>query len=101
VSGDGEERLQTMVATNNGFVLAERDLELRGPGDFIGTRQSGLPELGWLEQGFDTRLLDAARIAAERIVAADPEVSVQRFTRLKPRLQHFWATAATIDAGAT
>ena len=99
VSGDGEERLQTMVATNNGFVLAERDLELRGPGDFIGTRQSGLPELGWLEQGFDTRLLDAARIAAERIVAADPEVSIERFVRLKPRLQHFWATASTIEAG--
>ncbi len=101
VSGDGEERLQTMVATNNGFVLAERDLELRGPGDFIGTRQSGLPELGWLEQGFDTRLLDAARIAAERIIADDPEVSIQKFTRLKPRLQHFWATASTIDAGAS
>lgn len=99
VSGDGEARLQTMVATNDGFVLAERDLELRGPGDFIGTRQSGLPELGWLEQGFDTRLLTAARVAAERIIEADPDVSMTRFPRLKPRLQHFWATASTIDAG--
>jgi len=99
VSGDGEERLQTMVATNDGFVLAERDLELRGPGDFIGTRQSGLPELGWLEQGFDTRLIDAARVAAERIIEADPDVSIRNFARLKPRLQHFWSTASRIDSG--
>ena len=98
VSGEGEARLETMVATNDGFVLAERDLELRGPGDFIGTRQSGLPELGWLEPGFDTRLLDAARRAAERIVEIDPEVDIRRFPNLKARLQHFWATATPVDA---
>jgi ATP-dependent DNA helicase RecG len=91
VSADGDARLQTMVATDDGFVLAERDLELRGPGDFLGTRQSGLPELGWLEQGFDTRLLDLARESAERLIAASPTIDVNRFQRLKPRLQQFWA----------
>jgi ATP-dependent DNA helicase RecG len=92
VSADGDARLHTMVASDDGFILAERDLELRGPGDFLGTRQSGLPELGWLEQGFDTRLLDLARESAERLVAVSPNVDVNRFQRLKPRLQHFWAT---------
>ncbi|CAN5817893.1 ATP-dependent DNA helicase RecG [soil metagenome] len=96
-SADGEGRLQTMVATNDGFVLAQKDLELRGPGDFIGTRQSGLPELGWLNDGFDSRLLEAARAAGERLIEADPEIEIRRFPRLKPRLQQYWATASAID----
>jgi ATP-dependent DNA helicase RecG len=80
------------------MVSAQTDLELRGPGDFIGTRQSGLPELDWLDQGFDSRLLDAARIAAEKLIAASPDIDINRFPRLKPRLQLFWASAAAIDA---
>ncbi|MGI8485517.1 MAG: ATP-dependent DNA helicase RecG [Thermomicrobiales bacterium] len=99
VSIDGNNRLETMVATNNGFVLAERDLELRGPGDFIGTRQSGLPELGWLDQGFDTRQLTTARDIAERIVKVAPELDHERFPLLGVKVRHFWATAATVDAG--
>lgn len=91
VSADGDARLHTMVASDDGFVLAERDLELRGPGDIIGTRQSGLPELGWLDQGFDTRILDHARESAENLIAASPDVDVARFHRLKPRLQQFWS----------
>ena len=98
VSADGRERLETMVATNDGFVLAEKDLELRGPGDFIGTRQSGMPELGWMNQGFDIRLIEIAHTVAERIVDADPEIDIRRFPRLKPRLQQFWATATVLDA---
>jgi ATP-dependent DNA helicase RecG len=88
---DGEERLETMVATDDGFVLAEKDLELRGPGDFIGTRQSGLPELGWLDQGFDTRLLDDARHTAETILARDPHLTTAEFTKLKVRYEHVWS----------
>jgi ATP-dependent DNA helicase RecG len=98
VTADGQERLQTMVATDDGFLLAEKDLELRGPGDFMGTRQSGLPELGWLNDGLDTRLLAVARASAERLVAASPDIDIARFPRLKPRLQLYWATAAPIDA---
>jgi len=99
ISMDGGARLQTMVASDDGFVLAERDLELRGPGDFIGTRQSGLPELSWLDQGFDTRILDIAREAAERLIDASPTVDIARFHRLKPRLQQFWSHRQEPDSG--
>lgn len=99
VSIDGGARLQTMVASDDGFILAERDLELRGPGDFIGTRQSGLPELSWLSQGFDSRILDIARESAERLIEASPDIDIARFQRLKPRLQHFWAHRQEPDTG--
>jgi len=99
VSADGDARLETMVATDNGFVLAEKDLELRGPGDFIGTRQSGLPEMSWLDQSFDTRLLNIARSTAERIVAANEALDHAQFPLLGHRVRQFWTTAATIDGG--
>ncbi|MGB3329918.1 MAG: ATP-dependent DNA helicase RecG [Thermomicrobiales bacterium] len=99
VSMDGNLRLETMVATDNGFVLAERDLELRGPGDFIGTRQSGLPELGWLDQGFDTRLLAIARETAEKIVAANRALDHEHFPLLGRKVRQFWSTASVVDAG--
>jgi ATP-dependent DNA helicase RecG len=93
-SPDGEERLQTMVASDDGFLLAEKDLALRGPGDFIGTRQSGLPEMQWLEGVFDTRLLDRARRAAETLLAADPDLTRPEHLRLNARLARFWERAA-------
>jgi ATP-dependent DNA helicase RecG len=80
-----------MVASDDGFVLAQKDLELRGPGDIIGTRQSGLPELGWLEQGFDSRLLDVARETAEKLLARDPGLDAPELLRLKLRMVGFWA----------
>ncbi len=91
---DGEERLRMMVETDDGFLLAEKDLELRGPGDFIGTRQSGLPEMSWLDGSFDTRLLDRARAAAEDILDADPELRTAEHERLRDRLHLFWAKAS-------
>jgi ATP-dependent DNA helicase RecG len=93
-SADGEERLQTMVASADGFLLAEKDLELRGPGDFIGTRQSGLPEMRWLEGVFDTRLLDRARRAAEALLAADPQLTRPEHRQLGERFARFWEQAA-------
>ncbi len=93
-SPDGEERLQTMVASDDGFLLAEKDLELRGPGDFIGTRQSGLPEMQWLEGVFDTRLLERARLAAEALLANDPALSRPEHRLLRERFNRFWERAA-------
>jgi ATP-dependent DNA helicase RecG len=91
---DGEERLRMMVETDDGFVLAEKDLELRGPGDFIGTRQSGLPEMSWLDGAFDTRLLDRARQAAETLLATDPALERVEHAALHERLRLFWEKAS-------
>jgi len=91
---DAEARLQTMVDTSDGFILAQKDLELRGPGDFIGTRQSGLPELSWLDGSFDTRLLDKAREAAEALLETDPDLSRPEHQPLARRLAEFWFKAS-------
>lgn len=91
---EAETRLEMMVQSNDGFVLAEKDLELRGPGDFIGTRQSGLPAMTWIDGGFDTRILDAARQAAEALLDRDPSLDLPQHRLLKARLHAFWATAA-------
>ena len=93
-SPDGEQRLEAMVTSDDGFLLAEKDLELRGPGDFIGTRQSGLPEMQWLDGVFDTRLLDRARRAAETLLAKDPELTAPSHQRLHRRFVDFWERAA-------
>lgn len=93
-SPDGEQRLKMMEATDDGFVLAEKDLELRGPGDFIGTRQSGLPELSWLASGFDSRLFDRARLAAEETLARDPGLTLPEHRALAARLAAFWQRAS-------
>ncbi|MCC6315901.1 MAG: ATP-dependent DNA helicase RecG [Thermomicrobiales bacterium] len=91
---DGEERLQMMIETDDGFLLAQKDLELRGPGDFIGTRQSGLPEMSWIDGSFDTRLLDRARRIAEALLETDPELDAPDHRALAERLRQFWTRAA-------
>jgi ATP-dependent DNA helicase RecG len=91
------ERLQAMVATNDGFVLAQKDLELRGPGDFIGTRQSGLPEIDWVGRGFDNRLIARANQVAEAILAGSSETLAERYPRLAKQLTTFWATTESLD----
>jgi ATP-dependent DNA helicase RecG len=100
VSPDGEMRLDTMVSTDDGFVLAQTDLDLRGPGDFLGgTRQSGLPDLGFLIDGFDTRLLNIARQTAEAVLADHDDIGWQAFPHLYPQFRAFWADAGTPDEG--
>jgi ATP-dependent DNA helicase RecG len=69
-----ERRLAAMVATTDGFSIAETDLRLRGPGDFFGTRQSGIPEFKIADILADAALLDAARADALAIVESDPHL---------------------------
>ncbi len=67
-SDDARERLKTMAATNDGFLIAERDLELRGPGDVFGTRQSGLPKLRTGDLVRDRDIMESAHSEARRLV---------------------------------
>jgi len=67
-SDDARERLKTMASTNDGFVIAERDLELRGPGDVFGTRQSGLPKLRTGDLVRDRDIMESAHEEARRLV---------------------------------
>lgn len=72
VSDTGKRRLEAMRDTNDGFRISEIDLELRGPGDFLGTRQSGIPEFTLANIVEDRELLELARDAAFDLVEIDP-----------------------------
>lgn len=69
------QRLRAMTKTADGFKIAEEDLRLRGPGDFFGVRQHGLPGLRVADIGCDTRLLAEAQAATEELLAKDPDLS--------------------------
>lgn len=86
-------RLQIMAETNDGFVLAEKDLEMRGPGDFIGVRQHGLPELR-LAQLSDRSTLELARQEAMRIYRQDPDLSRPEHAELGRHIASFWDTVS-------
>ena len=73
-SSETRQRLKALCATNDGFKIAEKDLELRGPGDFFGSRQHGLPQLQVADLAGDTRVLAEAKEAAEALLADDPEL---------------------------
>ncbi len=68
-------RLQVMTKTADGFKIAEEDLRLRGPGDFFGQRQHGLPGLKIADTGCDTKLLQDAQAAADALLERDPELA--------------------------
>jgi ATP-dependent DNA helicase RecG len=69
LSEEAQERIQTLVKTNDGFVIAEADLTLRGPGEFFGTKQSGLPVFRIANLARDREVLEVARSEAEQFVA--------------------------------
>jgi len=79
----GRERLKAMCRTNDGFKIAEADLQLRGPGDFFGSRQSGLPEMHIANFATDMELLKSAQNAARDVLRADPELDGEENKRLR------------------
>jgi ATP-dependent DNA helicase RecG len=81
-----EARLKTVLKTNDGFKIAEVDLKLRGPGEFFGTKQSGLPELHIADITVDGEILRLARKEAFHVVADDPEL---RRAENQPVRKHF------------
>lgn len=75
------ERLKAMVETNDGFEIARRDLEIRGPGEFLGARQSGAPLLRFADLATDSHLLDWARGAAQAMLDRHPREAEQHLAR--------------------
>ena len=95
-SGVAEERLSALEKTNDGFVLAEKDLEIRGPGEFFGQRQSGLPELQ-MASLLDMELLELAQKEARALYETDPDLTQPEHQLLRERVQQFWEHAADVS----
>jgi ATP-dependent DNA helicase RecG len=89
------QRLRTMVETDDGFTIAERDLELRGPGEFLGVRQSGLPEFSVGDLAKDFKIMEVARDEAHRLLASPDFWLLPRYEGLRKAIQReqAWRTA--------
>ncbi len=90
LSEDGERRLRVMEASSDGFRIAEADLEIRGPGDFLGTRQSGMPDFRVANILRDGLILEQARNASFELLARDPELSSPKNGSLRQELLRRW-----------
>jgi ATP-dependent DNA helicase RecG len=88
-SEEAQERLRIMEQTHDGFKLAEEDLRIRGPGEFFGTRQSGLPDLK-VARLTDVGLIEQARAEATRLLEADPELERPEHRALAARVTELW-----------
>lgn len=82
------ERLKIMEKSNNGFEIAEKDLELRGPGDFFGIRQSGLPEFKLADLLKDMKVLQITQIASKELLEDDPELEKEENKALRENIYH-------------
>jgi ATP-dependent DNA helicase RecG len=91
VSDEAERRLTEMVRTQDGFAIAELDLELRGPGEFFGTKQAGMPGLRVANILRDRNLLELAKTEAARLVhETDPEITAEDRQRVMQHLRQHW-----------
>lgn len=91
-----EQRLRIIESTHDGFALAEEDLKMRGPGEFFGTRQSGLPDLK-VAQVSDLRVLEKARQAASELFAQDPLLEKPEHRLLAAKVERFWKPAGDLS----
>jgi ATP-dependent DNA helicase RecG len=89
-SWESTERLAVMEHSTDGFVIAEKDLDIRGPGEFLGTRQSGLPELAVANLARDGDLLSLAQLEARRILEKDPFLRAPEHQPLVKALEERW-----------
>jgi ATP-dependent DNA helicase RecG len=101
ISEDGERRLDAMVRTTDGFQIAELDLELRGPGEFFGTRQAGMPSFQVANLIRDRQLLEAAKREATAVLAGpNDEVSKEEIDRaLRHMRTHWQKTYGLVEVG--
>lgn len=101
VTEEGQRRLDAMVRTNDGFKIAELDLELRGPGEFFGTRQAGLPSFRVANIIRDVQLLEAAKREAAFVLAGpNSEVSSEEISRALVHMRARWQhTYGLVEVG--
>lgn len=85
-------RMQVMCETDNGFAIAERDLKLRGPGDFFGSRQHGLPALKVADLNNDMAVLHDAQDVAKRILDGDPQLEAEAHRGLRAEVRQLFST---------
>jgi ATP-dependent DNA helicase RecG len=90
-------RLDLIEKIQNGFILAEEDLKLRGPGEFFGTRQSGLPDLKMARLS-DTALLELARGEAQRLFKIDPDLKQPDHRLLAAELAKVWRLTSSTES---
>jgi ATP-dependent DNA helicase RecG len=96
--GQSDQRLGIMARSTDGFQIAEEDLRLRGPGEFLGTRQSGMPGLKIANIVSDVPILHEARAEALALLAADPELSSPQHTPLRKAIERDYAEIALARA---
>lgn len=95
-SPDSLRRLRTLASTTDGFEISEADLKQRGPGDFFGNRQHGLPQMKLADLAGDVRLLRQAQEAAQALLEADPELSDQKNQPVLNRTRQLFADTPDI-----
>jgi ATP-dependent DNA helicase RecG len=101
VSEDAQRRLDAMVRTNDGFQIAELDLEIRGPGEFFGTRQAGIPSFRVANLIRDAKLLEAAKHEAAAVIAGpSAEISAEEISRALVHMRGRWQhTYGLVEVG--
>lgn len=90
MKGSGQntrERMKIMTETNNGFVISEKDLELRGSGEFFGTKQHGLPEFKIANLFEDIEMLKSVQSVAIKIMEDDPNLEKEKNRELKKQIE--------------
>ena len=95
-SREAMERLHTLASTTDGFKISEEDLKARGPGDFFGNRQHGLPQMKLADLAGDMRLLSEAQEAARSLLEADPQLSLPENRPVWERVRQLFADTPDI-----
>lgn len=93
-SDEVKARLSIMSKTNDGFKISEEDLRLRGPGDFFGSRQHGLPEMHIADLGADVNIMQQAQQEANRLLSLDPELKAPENALLRERIDFIFSKNA-------
>ena len=99
INETAKKRLGIMTETNDGFLIAEEDLKIRGPGEILGKRQSGLPSFNVADLSYDGDLLEEAKLKAEKIINSDPKLEKNKNLRDLLYIHERDTAIRTLNAG--